>query len=201
MTALDTLLSRTSTSQLIDPAPEGETLDRILQAGLRAPDHGRLRPWRFVLIRGAAREVLADVATVALKRREPEVATSFVERQRARIVGTPLIIAVGGTIRAGHKIPEVEQLLSVGAAAMNILNAVHAAGFGGIWLTGPNSYDPAVMQALGFGHLDRLLGFLFVGTPAEEPRVPAPPNPADHVFEWTGPTPQTSFQTPLPKDT
>jgi nitroreductase len=153
-----------------------------------------------VLIRGAAREVLADVATAALKRREPEGAASFVERQRDRIAGTPLIIAVGGIIRPGHKIPEVEQLLSVGAAAMNVLNAVHAAGFAGIWLTGANCYDPSVIQALGFGHPDRLLGFLFVGTPVEAPRVPVPPDPAGHVVEWTGPVHVLSGQAPLAQE-
>ncbi len=124
----------------------------MLQAALRAPDHGRLRPWRFVLIRGAAREELADVPTAALKRRESEAAASFIERQRAQIVWTPLIIAVGTKIRAAHTIPEAEQLLSGGAAAMNILNAAHAAGFAGIWLTGANCYDPSVIQALGFEH-------------------------------------------------
>jgi len=187
MTPLDSLLSRTSTSQLIDPAPEGETLNQILQAGLRAPDHGRLRPWRFILIRGTARELLADFITAAIKRRDPEAAMTYIERQRSRILGTPLIIAVGAKVRADHKIPELEQLLSTAAAAMNVLNGLQATGFGGIWLTGPNCYDPVVGQALGFAHPDRLVGFLYVGTPVE--RSPAPKGPAlvDHVTDWTGP--------------
>ncbi len=187
MTPLDSLLSRASTAQLVDPAPEGATLDRILQAGLRAPDHGHLRPWQFVLIRGTARDAMADIVTTALKRRDPEVADMLVERQRGRILGTPLIIAVGAKIRSDHKIPASEQFLSAGAAAMNLLNAAHAAGFGGIWLTGANCYDPMVIEALGFAPPDQLIGFLFLGTPAEAPRIPTLPDPSRHVVEWTGP--------------
>lgn len=194
MTPLDALLSRASTSQLAEPAPEGETLDRILRAGLRAPDHGHLRPWRFVLIRGAARGAFADVATIALRQRDPGAASAFVERQRSRILGAPLIIAVAAKISAGHKIPELEQLLSAGAAAMNLLNAAHAAGFGGIWLTGPNCYDPVVIEALGFQQPDRLVGFMFVGTRTETARAANGPEIADYVVNWTGPGPVSDQQ-------
>jgi nitroreductase len=189
MTPLDSLLSRSSTSQLVDPAPEGETLNQILQAGLRAPDHGRLRPWRFVLIRGSARDLLADITTAAIKRRDPEAAITYIERQRSRILTTPLIIAAGARVKPGHKIPELEQLFSTAAATMNVLNGLQATGFGGIWLTGPNCYDPVIGQALGFEHPDRLVAFLYVGTPAEPARAPKTPDLLDHVLDWTGPVP------------
>jgi nitroreductase len=112
---------------------------------------------------------------------------TYIERQRSRILGTPLIIAVGAKVRADHKIPEVEQLFSTAAAAMNILNGLQATGFGGIWLTGPNCYDPVVGQALGFAHPDRLVGFLYVGTPVERSAGPKGPDLVDHVTDWTGP--------------
>jgi nitroreductase len=184
MTPTNMLLSRASVSRLREPAPRGRDLDNILKAGLCAPDHGRLRPWRFVLIRDEARIAFANVVEHALRQRQPEVSEALVTRQRTRLIDVPLIIALGVHVRSEHSIPDVEQLLSVGAAAMNILNAIHALGFGGIWVTGANSYDPSIAAALDFRAPDRLAGFLFVGTPIDEPPVPIRPNLGDHVVDW-----------------
>ncbi len=180
------LLGRASVGQLREPAPEGLALDTILQAAMRAPDHGKLRPYRYVLIRGAARFAYADVAEAAIQRRDPEGAEPLVQRYRARVTSAPLIIALGAHIQPGHRIPEVEQMLTVGAAAMNMLNAIHMLGFGAVWVTGPNAYDPAIAAALGFHAPDRLAGFLLVGTPIEPPAAPRRPDPAEYVVEWTG---------------
>ena len=186
MTPIDALLTRASVSDLADPAPDAEELETILQAGLRAPDHGKLRPWRFVLIRGAARESWAETIVAALKARDPEAPEAVIEKQRNRVLNAPLIIALGARMRLGHKIPELEQILSVGAAAMNMLNAVHALGYGGVWLTGANAFDPRVVEALGLERTDKLAGFLFVGTARSAPLATRRPNLAEHVTEWTG---------------
>ena len=186
MIAVDTLLSRTSVSDLREPAPQGAELEMILDAGLRAPDHGKLRPWRFVLIRGAARQAWAETLVAALHAREPDAPEAVVVKQRNRGLNPPLIIAVGAQLQHGHKIPVIEQMLSVGAAAMNMLNAIHALGYGGVWVTGANAYDPALLAALGFAPTDKLAGFLFVGTPREAPRTARRPPLANHVVEWTG---------------
>ena len=132
------------------------------------------------------RTALADVVETALRRRNPDVTEEMVQRQRAKLMNTPLIIALGAHIRPESNIPEIEQMLSVGAAAMNILNAIHALGFGGIWVTGPNSYDPVVASALGVQVPDRLAGFLFVGTPLDEPRGQHRADPGDYTIEWNG---------------
>ena len=186
MTSLDALLSRASVTDLVEPAPDGPALEQILQAGLRAPDHGRLRPWRFVLIRGAARQRWAQMIVSALQAREPDAPEATVQKQRRRALETPLIIALGARLRPGHKIPELEQMLSVGAAAMNMLNAAHALGYGAVWLTGGNAYDPRVVEALGLAPTDKLAGFLFVGTPGSAPLAARRPALADHVVEWDG---------------
>lgn len=189
MRALELLLDRRSANLLQEPAPEGAELDLILDAGLRASDHGRLRPWRFVLIRGAQRAAWADRVAKAALARDPANGAAIGERYRAWALRTPLIIAVGAEVRAGHKIPEIEQLLSAGAAAMNMLNAVHLLGYGGMWVTGLNTYDESVNAALGFSAPSRLVGFLAVGTtkpqPADAPQ-PARPARAQHTTEWTG---------------
>jgi nitroreductase len=178
------LLERQSAGVLVEPAPQGADLDLILDAGLRAPDHGRLRPWRFVLIRGEARlawgERLAEAAAI----RDPANAPALGDRFRAWVRRTPLIIAVGAEVQAGHKIPEIEQILSAGAAAMNMLNAIHLLGYGGMWVTGPNAYDPRISQLLGLEAPSRLVGFLAVGTPKPAPPAPRPQRDS-HVREWT----------------
>ena len=184
MSPIQTLLTRASVSELAEPAPEGDDLDVILQAGLRAPDHGKLRPWRFVLIRGPARQAWAETIVKALKARDPEAPEGAIEKQRNRVLNAPLIIALGAKLRHGHKIPEIEQMLSLGAAAMNMLNAVHALGYGGVWLTGANAFDPKVVAALGLEETDKLAGFLFVGTPKAFPLATRRPTIADHVIEW-----------------
>lgn len=187
MTDLTLLLDRASVSELADPAPAGDDLDLILQAGLRAPDHGKLRPWRFVLIRGAARAAWAGIIVDALKTREPDAPEKAVDKQRNRVLNAPLIIALGAKLQHGHKVPEIEQMMAVGAAAMNMLNAIQGLGFGGVWLTGANSYDERVVSALGLETGDKLAGFLFVGTPkVAPPTAPKRPAVADHTIEWTG---------------
>jgi nitroreductase len=185
MRALELLLSRQSVGVLEEPAPEGAELDLILDAGLRAPDHGRLRPWRFVLIRGEQRLAWGERLAAAAQARDTATGQMQGERFRAWVRRTPLLIAVGAEIRADHKIPEIEQVLSVGAAAMNMLNAIHLLGYGGMWVTGANTYDPRLNAALGFEAPSRLVGFLAVGTSKLMPRVERPSHAA-HTTAWNG---------------
>ena len=185
MRALERLLGRQSVGVLEEPAPEGAELDLILDAGLRAPDHGRLRPWRFVLIRGEQRLAWGERLAEAAALRDPATAEAMGERFRAWVRRTPLVIAVGAEIKTGHKIPEIEQLLSVGAAAMNMLNAIHLLGYGGMWVTGLNAYDPRLNAELGFEAPSRLVGFLAVGTPKAMPKNERPSRAA-HTTEWMG---------------
>ena len=191
---LDLLLARQSSGALADPPPQGIELDLILEAGLRAPDHGRLRPWRFVLIRDGARAEFGECLAAAIKARDRAAPPSLLDRYRNWASRTPLLIAVGTRIRPGHPVPEIEQLLSAGAAAMNMLNAIHLLGYAGIWVTGANAYDARVNEALGFRAPSRLVGFLAVGTSAGAPdTTTATPRPerSAHIFEWNGPSPAT----------
>ncbi|GBQ83896.1 oxidoreductase [Gluconacetobacter johannae DSM 13595] len=186
MAALDSLLSRSSTDALSDPAPEGSVLEDILSAAMRAPDHGKLRPWRYVLIRGEARPKLAELVVDGMRARDPDVAAEKIEKRRQRFSTMPLTIALGMHIRPDDKIPVIEQEMAVAAAAMNVLDALHATGFGGVWVTGDMTYDPAVASALGFDAPHRLAGFLFVGTPDPDRLVPKRRPVVDYVAEWQG---------------
>jgi nitroreductase len=187
---LQSLLSRQSQWPLSSPPPTDEQLSLILDAALRAPDHGRLRPWRFVIVRGAARDALGQVLVDIARAREPDEPAETHEHRRQRAQAAPLIIALGAAVAGDSHIPEVEQLLSVGAATMNMLNAIHALGYGGFWATGADAYDAGLHAALGFESSERLLGFLFVGTPRSASRRVARPERAAHVREWTGPAMQ-----------
>lgn len=184
--ALDSLLSRSSNNMLTEPVPSEKDLEVIFRAATRAPDHGRLRPWRFVVIKGDARQEFVKVVQAAAKSRNPAMTDKDMTMLAAKFLNQPMIIAVGTKMTMG-KIPEVEQLLSAGAAAMNILNAIHGLGYAGKWVTGDNCYDPSVNAALGFKAPDKLIGFIYCGT--EKMKAPAMerPNPNDFVSTWTGP--------------
>lgn len=181
--ALALLLERHSPWPLTAPAPRDDELDLVFQAALRAPDHGQLRPWRFVLIRDAARAALGDVFVQAARARDPG---DDGERFRAKAMAAPLLIALCAHIQAPHKVPESEQLLAVGAAAMNMLNALHLLGYGGFWATGVNSHDPTVRTGLGLAGNERLLGFLYVGTAKERTAAPLRADAQDFVRVWRG---------------
>ncbi|MGH6942818.1 MAG: nitroreductase family protein [Geminicoccaceae bacterium] len=189
MDALTALLTRHSVAPafLGEPAPDDAALERILAAGASAPDHGRLRPWRFIVIRGRARARLGTVFADALKLRQPDAPDAALERERQRPLRAPLVIALAARIDPQHpKIPEIEQILSTGAAGQNLLLAAHAAGFGAKWLTGANAYDEHVKAALGLQSGERLVGFLHVGTRTGEPPKVPHADPRKHTVEWRG---------------
>jgi hypothetical protein len=146
---LDALLSRVSVKALGDPGPDDADLRLIFEAAVCAPDHGRLRPWRFFVVRGEARERLSELFVTAARRRDPSISEVQLEKERGKPLRAPLTIVVVAKTVPGHKIPEIEQVLSAAAAAMNILNAVHALGFGAQWVTGANCYDPGFRAAIG----------------------------------------------------
>jgi len=184
----DTLLSRRSSWPLAEPGPNETELGLIFDAAMRAPDHGALRPWRFALIRDEARagfgEVLVDVAA----RREPATPRAQHEHRRQLAYTAPLVIVIAAATSSDSHIPESEQLLAVGAAAMNMLNAIHALGYAGFWATGADAYDPNLQAALDFEPSERVLGFLFVGTPKSREASAARPPHSLYVREWLGRT-------------
>jgi nitroreductase len=187
--ALDALLSRHSVPalQLHEPGPSQAQIDVAIAAALRAPDHGNLKPWRCVLIRGAARERLSELLVRRMQQREPSTPPPKLEKVRNQPLTAPLVIAVGARVQRDHKVPELEQLLSTAAATMNLLNAFHIQGFAAIWLTGGNAYDPEVVQALGFGADERCLGFIYVGSGEWKPRAVIPAvTVSAYVRDWSG---------------
>jgi nitroreductase len=180
---VNTLLSRASNGALSDPGPDDAALRKIFEAAVRAPDHGRLRPWRFYVIRGQARAKLGNMFAEALRRREPSVSEAQLEKELGKPFRSPVVIAAVAKIVEGHKVPPIEQTLSAAAAVMNILNAAHALGFGAKWVTGANCYDAAFRADFGLAPADQLIGFVHIGTPLAKPETPRP-EPDAFVSEW-----------------
>jgi nitroreductase len=188
MDALEALVTRHSVAalKLREPGPSAQQLTSAIDAALRAPDHGNLKPWRGVLIRGDARQRLSDLFVRRMQQRTPPAPAGKLEKARTMPLSAPLIIAVGAHIHADHKVPEVEQLLSVGAATMNLMNALHAQGYASIWLTGPNAYDPDIALALHLSADERLLGFVYVGTSVTESAQAPSTDHTGFVHDWNG---------------
>jgi nitroreductase len=186
MDAIEMLMTRHSNGKLGEPAPDPESLRIALRAGLRAPDHGILRPWRIQLVRGEARERLGKLMRERLLRSKPAATAEELEREERKPLRAPLLLIVSARLRESAKIPDIEQVLSAGAVAHNILLALHARGFSGIWRTGPATYDAQVKQGLGLEPRDAIVGFLYVGTPRLPPPVIERPEPEAFVEEWTG---------------
>ena len=187
MDLFDAILTRTTAGRLAEPGPTSEHLDRMIAAATRAPDHGRLQPWRFFVLDASARERFADAVVEARRRRPPAPTPEQLAVERDKVWRSPTLLVVGCAVHPGHpKVPEIEQVLAVGAGVMNLLNAFHAMGFGAIWLTGGNAYDPRIAAALGFEASERCLGFVYVGTPeAAESGPPRRPERDAVVRDWS----------------
>jgi nitroreductase len=173
MQAIDALLERRSAKTLTDPAPDEGALALLLESASRAPDHGRLRPWRFIVIRGGARERLGELMAGQLLRQQPAASAEALQRERQKPLRAPLIVVVAAVCNATARIPPIEQILAAGAAAQNMMLAAMALGFGAMWKTGDAAYDDKVKLALGLETPDSIVGFVYLGT-APTDAMPAP---------------------------
>jgi nitroreductase len=172
--------------EMVPPGPSDEELQKILHIAMRVPDHGKLSPWRFVVVGKDQREHLAVLLHKALQAEDQCAGPAHHEKedQFAR-QGEALVVLVSSPI-PDHKIPVWEQQLSAGAAAMNLLTAAHAMGFVGGWITGWRAYSPMVNAAFA-GPGERIAGFIFIGSPGRELVERPRPDPAEIVRNWHPP--------------
>jgi nitroreductase len=176
MDVMDTVLTRRSVSRLTDPGPDDDTLLELVEAASTAPDHGRLTPWRLVVVRGSGRERLG--AALAQDARDPREG----ERARGKPLRAPLLVTIVFSPRLPHpKVPEWEQLAATVSMVQTLHLLLHGRGWGAIWRTGAAVDSAAVRACLGVGVGERLLGWLYVGTP--DRRVAPAPRPRIDVRE------------------
>lgn len=185
MNAVDVIISRVSPSKLSEPAPPPEAVEKMFAAAVAAPDHGRVRPWRFVVIQGKAREKFGELMAQSLARREKDVSPAKLDFERAKALRAPLLVVVAATPKDDPKIPEIEQIEAVAAATQNFVIAAYALGYGTLWRTGKIAYDPEVKRALGLRESDAVVGVIYVGTIAT-PGAPRKISPGDFVRHWEG---------------
>jgi nitroreductase len=174
-------------AQLGPPGPGADELDTILTIAARVPDHKKLAPWRFIVLEGDARarlgKVIAEACTAAEKEPPSDVR---LDMERKRILRAPLVIAVVSRPVAHPGAPEWEQVLSAGAACLNLCLAANALGYGTSWITEWIAYDAHVRAALGLGDNERIAGFIYIGTATERPEERERPALSDIVTRWHG---------------
>jgi len=189
--AYDLLMNRRSvkTRDMHEPGPDREALEKILAAGMRVPDHGKLAPWRFIVLTGDARAKLGKVITDGLIA-EWETSQKTAEKMSGYATQSPALIIAVYSPNDSRPIPEWEQQLSAGAACQNMLIAATALGYAAQWLTGWASYSKYVAKALKMTEQEKIAGFMFFGSHSRQPTERPRPNPADHVI-WGWPADAT----------
>ena len=176
--ALDMLKTRRSLKpvELAGPGPSPAEIDTLLTVASRVPDHGKLTPWRFIVFEGEARLAAGEAIVAAFAQKYPDAKAEQVDYERRRLARAPLVIAVVSRAAPHVKIPEWEQVLSAGAAAMSLVLAAHALGYAATWITEWYAYDRRVLDALGVAENERIAGFVHIGRPVHQPEDrPRPP--------------------------
>ena len=176
--ALNLLKTRRSVKpvELTGPGPAPAELDTLLTVASRVPDHGKLTPWRFIVFEGEARTRAGDAIAAVFRAANPQATEDQVTFERNRLARAPLVVAVVSRAAPHVKIPEWEQVLSAGAAAMNLVTAAHALGFAANWITEWYAYDRKALDALGVASNEKIAGFVHIGRavkpPEDRPRPP-----------------------------
>lgn len=183
----DLLASRRSgkARDMLAPGPTDAQLAAMLSAAMRVPDHGKLTPWRFVVVETSARPALATLLVDSYGKEKPLASKTEVEAMRNFALQAPSLVVLMAKLNPQSHIPIWEQELSVGAAAMQLLNAGHAMGFVGNWLTGWASYSAAVAAAL-CEEGERIAGFFFFGTAGKPLEDRIRPEAETVVRRWPG---------------
>ncbi len=184
MDVLTQLQTRVSRPLLTAPGPTSEQYNDLIKAALRAPDHAQLRPYRFIKVTGDQRLKLGQLLLTAALKQNPELPEAQQEKLKKAPLRAPDLLLPILCPQEHPKVPEQEQLLSLGAAVGNLLNAASVMGVGAMWRSGLVSYEPSLAEGLGLKPHEKLYGFIYLGTPAGKPK-PVPQNKVeDFLSEW-----------------
>ncbi|WP_026362939.1 nitroreductase [Methylopila sp. M107] len=183
---IDLLAARRSVPAfaLAEPGPSAGELEQLLTIAARVPDHGKLAPWRFIVIDGEARGEFGRRLTEVMKAADADVPLQKLEAQAANFTASALTVAVVSRAAPHVKIPVWEQELSAGAVCMNLTIAANALGYGAQWLTGWTAYDEKARELLRIEPQERVAGFIHIGTPTERWSDRPRPELAEIVTRW-----------------
>jgi nitroreductase len=184
--ALELLKTRRSVKpmELGGPGPTAGEVETMLTIATRVPDHGKLTPWRFIVFEGDARLAAGETIADIFRADRADATPDQVEFEHQRLARAPLVIAVVSRAGPHVKIPEWEQQLSAGAAAMSLVMAAHALGYAASWITEWYAYDRRVLAKLGVAPNERIAGFVHIGRPAKPPEDRERPKLADIVTRF-----------------
>lgn len=177
MQLYEAIHGRRSLPQLGLPVPDAAQLDRIFAAAGRAPDHRLLRPWRYLVVAGDAREALGELFLRAIASTDPARAGADAAKLRQMPLRAPMILVAILSLHDHPTVPDWEQWLSLGASVQNCLLALHEEGFAGMWRTGDVATHDGVRDGLGLTANEHIGGFIYVGTPLGSKAAPAEPEP------------------------
>jgi nitroreductase len=168
MNVLEAIYARQSVGQVKpDPVPR-ELIEKLLGAAVQAPNHYKVRPWRFAVMAGAGREKLGEVMAQSTRTARPDATEEELQKDRSKPLRAPVVIAVAVDKPALPKVKEIENICATAAAVQNMLLAAPALGLAAMWRTGPSATDPAVKQFLGWDPDQHLIGFIYAGYPQHE---------------------------------
>lgn len=168
---VEALQARVSSPKLCEPGPTRPEVETMLQCAVRAPDHGRLKPWRFVFVEREGLEVLGGVFEKALLAKDPEASEQKRLKTKAMPSRAPLVVVAIASVTTSHKVPVLEQVVATGVAVQNMQLAAIELGYGAMWRTGDMAYSSVVRKHFELEPEDQIVAFLYVGTPTGEPRT------------------------------
>ncbi len=175
MDVLEAIRRRQTIGKMKPDAVPRAVIEELLQAAVQAPNHYKVRPWRFVVLTGDGRNQLGDRMAEILLRRFPDADSAALERERAKPLRAPVIIVVGAELPTDSRVLEMENVCAAAAASENILLAAVGLGLGGHWRTGEAARDPEIKEFLGFAREQQLVAFLYLGYPEGDSSSPARP--------------------------
>lgn len=184
MDMLEGLKSRVSMPLLVEPAPTEEQLENIWQAALRAPDHGCLKPYRFIVIEGEKRAKLGELFLQRQLQRKPDSDETTIKKTRNMPMRAPMLIVLVACPQEHPKVPVAEQVQTTACAGQNILHAAFAQGLGAVWRTGWVAEDSEIQRALGLSEIEQMLGFIYLGTPKTALKDLPTASSAEFVSSW-----------------
>lgn len=185
MELLDAIHNRHSVGKVKPDAVSRETIETLLSAGAQAPNHYKVRPWRFVVLTGEARNRLGEVMSASQRERKPDLPPESFDKTRTLPLRAPVLIAVGVDKPSEEKVLEIENIAAASAACQNMLLAAHALGLGAMWRTGEWARDARVKEFLGFALDQHVIGFIYIGYPEFLPEAAPRPSFEDRTV-WMG---------------
>ncbi|WP_432698250.1 nitroreductase family protein [Marinobacterium sp. YM272] len=183
MDALELLISRTSSPMLEAPAPSAEQLELMLRAAARAPDHGSLKPYRFLKVEGEGLHALGELFIQASLADDPDLPEAQITKLRNMPKRAPMILVAIAVTQEHPKVPKSEQLITAGCAAQAVIQAASAQGVGAMWRSGALAFNPRVAQGLGLADHEEIIGFVYLGSVVKEKPVPAA-DTAALIADW-----------------